>query len=59
MKLWISASFATGQVDIDENLIIISTPPIWIKFRGQRIENLILWLKSKSKGKLIIKQLRG
>lgn len=34
----------TGQVNTDRDMVIVETPPIWTKFKGQRLQNLLLWL---------------
>jgi len=39
---------ATGQVTTDQDDIIVFVPPIWHKFKGQKLENLIQWLLRKS-----------
>ncbi len=48
MKLWyFDLPFACGGV-IEENGIIVKTPPILYKFRGQSLENLKSWIESKN-----------
>jgi hypothetical protein len=51
--LWISSSWATGLVVIDDEGIITDTAPVWKKFRGQAIESLTGWLKRKSEVKVV------
>jgi hypothetical protein len=46
-KLYISSSFATGQVNVDDGLILFA-PPVWRRFVGQPLENLLSWLHAKS-----------
>ena len=44
-KVWVSSPKFTGQVDVsDNNKSILTAPPVWRKFQGQRLENLVLWL---------------
>jgi hypothetical protein len=42
-KYYISCRVATGQVSVNDRTII-SAPPIWYRFIGQDISNLIRWL---------------
>ena len=51
--LWVSSSWATGLVVIDDEGIITDTAPVWRKFRGQCIESLTKWLKKKSDVKIV------
>ena len=51
--LWVSCSWATGFVKIDDEGIIIDTAPVWKRFRGQCIEALTSWLKKKSEVKIV------
>lgn len=46
--LYVSCSWATGLVVIDDEGIIVDTAPVWKRFRGQCIEALTSWLKKKS-----------
>lgn len=45
--LWISCTKATGLVTVDENGLILKTPPIWRRFIGSRIIMLDEWLRKK------------
>ena len=49
---WISTSWATAYVEVDDREIITSTAPVWKKFIGQPVSNLINWLSSKDKPEL-------
>ena len=43
-KLWVSSLKFTEQVDVADGEVILMTPPIWKKFVGQPLENLVGWL---------------
>ena len=47
-KYWISAPRFTGQVDTvsEEPFTILAAPPVWRKFVGQPMKNLIRWLRA-------------
>ena len=36
----------SGPIEIDDEGIIIDTMPIFRKFKGQAVENLIKWVKT-------------
>ena len=38
--VWVSCSWATGVVKIDDEGTIIDTAPVWKRYRGQAIEAL-------------------
>lgn len=42
-RLWISTPWATSAVTVKDG-IIEEAPPIWKKFRGQKVESLLSWL---------------
>ena len=42
--LYVSSSKGTCLVVIDDNTIITDTAPLWRKFKGQPLRNLINWL---------------
>ena len=42
--LWVSCPWATGMVTTDDKTIITKTPPVWRKFIGQSLRNLVRWL---------------
>ena len=46
---YVSSSFATCSVDVDDNGIILKTSNIWRKFEKQPFSNLERWLRSKGK----------
>lgn len=48
-KLWVSSPKFTGQVDVDDGQVMLMTPPVWGKFRGQPLENLVKWLSKWGK----------
>jgi hypothetical protein len=52
-NFWISCSWATGFVQVDDEGIIIDTAPVWKRFKGQCIESLTSWLKKKSEVKIV------
>ncbi len=44
-KWWISCDKFTGQVCVDpETRLIGFAPPVWKRFIGQPIDNLVAWL---------------
>ncbi len=44
-ELWVSSPHkGTGYVGIDDNTIIRKTAPIWRRFIGQPLHNLVNWL---------------
>ena len=45
---WVSTNWATGGVEVTEDMTIKTTPPIWRKFIGQPFGNLTGWLAKKS-----------
>ena len=47
MIYWISSTFATAVVEIDERAVIVKSAPIWRKFVGQPLANLVRWLRKK------------
>ena len=49
-NLWISHPVATGQVGVDAQEIIRSTPPCWRTFLGQPLGNLTKWLAKLGPG---------
>jgi len=53
MNLWVSCSWATGFVKVDDEGINVDTAPVWKRFRGQCIEALTSWLKKKSEVKVV------
>lgn len=53
---WLSTSKVTGLVEVI-NESISKTPPIWKRFIGQHIWNLIRWLKSVDSGLIIEERL--
>lgn len=48
VSYWVSASWATARVDV-ENDWIVDTAPIFERFIGQRFVNLLTWLQRNSK----------
>ena len=44
---WVSTSFATAQVTI-ENGAIIDTAPVWRKFIGTNFNKFLEWLEQKN-----------
>jgi len=44
---WVSSKKMTISVDVDAEDIIIDTPPIVQKFKGQPLDNLIRWMKKQ------------
>lgn len=51
-KLWVSSPKFTGQVDVADGEVITMTPPVWRKFVGQPLENLVAWLSQFGKVEL-------
>jgi hypothetical protein len=43
-RLWVSSPKGTCFVNTDDNTIIVDTAPLWRKFKGQPLGNLIRWL---------------
>lgn len=43
IKYWVSSTMGTGQVDVKDG-VIVAAPAIWRRFKGQRVENLVVWL---------------
>lgn len=39
---WISTTFITGRMEVNDNGIIVETPPVWAKWRGAPLENFRL-----------------
>jgi hypothetical protein len=56
---WVSCSWATGQVDLNQKCIIQDTPMIWKGFQGQRFVALIQWLEQTGKPVLVIEVYTG
>lgn len=50
-KWWVSCTHATGQVNTEADKagrdIIVFVPPVWRKFMGQPLGNLMRWLDAK------------
>lgn len=44
-RYWVSSSFATCQVNVGEDGRIVHICPIWERFRGQPLGNLLGWLR--------------
>lgn len=44
--LWVSCKWATGMVKVGDDGIVTDTPPVWRKFIGQPLDNLLKWLKA-------------
>lgn len=42
-RLWISTPWVTSAVTVKDE-VIEEAPPIWKKFRGQKVRNLLQWL---------------
>jgi hypothetical protein len=45
---YVSCPWATGMVSVNGLGVITDTPPIWRKFIGQRLTNLMAWLKAEN-----------
>lgn len=45
-QYYISTEKATAFVETNDNGYITLTAPIWKRFKGQHIDNLIRWLKN-------------
>lgn len=43
-KWWVSCQKFTGQVNVDDDETVLTTPPVWKVFRGQKFCKLISWL---------------
>jgi hypothetical protein len=56
-QIWISTPKTTGLVDVIEADIIIATPPIWKRFIGQSLCNLINWLKKTGQQPIATKEI--
>lgn len=41
------SNVVVGQVDTDDAGLIVATPPIWHKFKGQQLHRLTWWLAAK------------
>jgi len=48
-RYWVSAPKMTVTVTVDENNIIKGTAPITQKFVGQKLDNLLDWMKKQGK----------
>lgn len=46
--IWVSSDCGTGMITIDDSDIILKTPPLWKKFKGQNAKNLAKWLNKVS-----------
>jgi len=46
---YVTTDYVTCYVDIDDNRVIVNIPPIWKKFKGQRLDALIIWHLNKGK----------
>lgn len=46
MRYWMSTNKATGLVTTYQG-VIVETPPIWSKFKGQETQYLIGWLRKQ------------
>ena len=44
---WVSAPYATGEVQVSAAGRIVEAPPVWRVFIGQPLANLKRWLESK------------
>ena len=47
MDLWVSCEMATCFVHTNDQNVIVHTAPIFRKFEGQSIDNLLDWLKRR------------
>lgn len=56
-KYWVSSSIGTGQVDVRGG-VIVDVPRIWWKFKGQRLENLVGWLRQWP-GEVVVDRMVG
>lgn len=43
-RYWVSCSWATGEVQTEDNVIVFA-PPVWQRFQGQTLERLLSWLR--------------
>jgi len=55
LKYWVSSKKFTGQVDSVDGLIV-DAPPVWRKFKGQPLNNLLAWLR-RIDGALILERI--
>lgn len=53
---YIDCSKFCGGIITDDNDLIIDVPPLFKKFKGQKVTNLFYWI-SKTFGKVVWKEL--
>jgi len=56
MKWYVSSPRATCKVETDKRGVIVDAAPVWRRFIGQRMTNLLRWLGKEG---LIVKPLKG
>lgn len=44
-EYWVSCKWATGYVSVNDKMEILNTAPVWKRFIGQPINNLLRWLR--------------
>ena len=45
---WVSTTFITGRMEVDDKGIITQTPPVWARWYGAPFENFLIAHKAHS-----------